>query len=159
MQRVLETSSMEFFCKDFERWNFPSNGASLQKNIVHNDVWFALNKQDLFKWLLLNGLQLHGWLFVNFHCSILLAKSLFEISTLTIWMISCKYLSFYLNMFFSRGEAEQVDDIIIHSFTICFSMVFLNTQKMNIMISVFDLCRIRKLSHMITYALLFVVIL
>lgn len=90
----------------------------------------------LFKWLLLNELELHGWLFVNFHCSILLAKSLFEISKLTIWMISCKYLSLHLDMFVSKGEAKQVDDVIIHSFTICFSMVFLNTQKMNIMISV-----------------------
>jgi hypothetical protein len=62
-------------------------------------------------------------------------------------------------MFVLKGEAKQVDDVIIHSFTICFLMVFLNTQKMNIMISVFDLCRIRKLFHMIMYALLFVVIL
>jgi hypothetical protein len=131
----------------------------LWKNIVDNDVLVALNMQDLFKWLLLNELELHGWLFVHFHCSILCAKSVFETSKLTIWMISCKYLSLHLNMFVLKGEAGQVDDVIIHSFTICFSMVFLNTQKMNIMISVFVLCRIRKLSHMITYALLFVVIL
>jgi len=61
-------------------------------------------------------------------------------------------------MFVSKGEAKQVDDAIIHSFTICLSTVFLNIQKM-IMIHVFDLCSLRKLSHMITYALLFVVIL
>jgi hypothetical protein len=73
-------------------------------------------------------------------------------------MISYKYLSLHLNMFVSKGEAEQVDDAIIHSFTICLSMVFLNTQTMNIMINVFDLYNLRKLSHMITYALLFVVI-
>lgn len=74
-------------------------------------------------------------------------------------MISCKYLFLHLNTFVLKGEAKQVDDVIIHSSTIFFSMVFLNTQKMNIMISVFDVCTIRKLSHMITYALLFVVIL
>jgi hypothetical protein len=107
---------------------------------------------------LLNEFELYGWLFVNFHCSILLVRSLFEVNKLTIWMVSCRYLSFYLNMFVLKGDAKQ-EDVIIHSFTICLSMVFLNTQKMNIMISVFDLCRIRKLFHMITYALLFDVLL
>jgi hypothetical protein len=48
MQRVLETSSMEFFCKDFEQWNFRSDGASLPKNLVHNDILDALNMQNLF---------------------------------------------------------------------------------------------------------------
>jgi hypothetical protein len=71
--------------------------------------------QDLFKWLLLNELELHGWLFGHFHCSILRAKSMFEIRKLTIWMISCKYLSLHLNMFVLKGKAEQVDDVFIVS--------------------------------------------
>jgi hypothetical protein len=40
----LETSSMEFFCKDFEQWNFWSNGASLRENLLHNKCFGCLNK-------------------------------------------------------------------------------------------------------------------